>query len=434
MASDWVTDIVPTLRGWLTGEDAKAFVLRHLAEGLAVSHDSEAFQRQADAALRAAEQLIDRGQFARPIDWIKSMNDLDWVAHTLDAERMLQEPAKVSFLKMAFLDLLRVSRERAYADDLAARGGVEDLLADKPYRDAIDFYAEHPAVWQVLRGTDEAFWGDMQAAERAVASVSRDEYAAAYRTILETPVSRAEVDRNLGHPTAGDPQLTTEESDFIDLQIREYNDLKILWLRLFLVEGKKMLWSDEVMHQTLGEWEQRSPFSVAYGRFGRRLMARELLERLSDISARRVPHRSSPPSTVVIGFDAESASLVDAMRRGGKNVVTFGYRQSPSDAARPLFDVLLIGEVEHLKQLADELHAIGKAAGVIELAGVEPAFAIQAIRATCQAIFVFGSSIVSADRRIREELDHAKDSGKAVVRFQTHAASLESVLQQCGDR
>jgi hypothetical protein len=353
MASDWVTDIVPALQGWLTGEDAKAFVLRHLAEGLAVSHDSEAFQRHADAALRAAEQLIDGGQFARPIDWITSMNDLGWVARTMDSERMLLDPAKVYFLKLAFQDLARVSRERAHAAESAYRAARP---ADKPYRDAIDFYAEHPAVRQVLRGTDEAFWGDMQAAERAVASVSRDEYAAAYRMVLETPVGRADVDRILGHPTAGDPHLTTEECEFIELQIREYNDLKKLWLRLFLVEGKKLLWSEEVMRQMLGEWEQRSLFSVAYGRFGRRLMARELLERLSDINARQVPQRKQPADYVVFGFDADSASLIDAMRREGKSAVTFGdCGQSPEDAAVPLFDILLIGEAAKLEQLADAL-------------------------------------------------------------------------------
>ena len=283
MPSEWVPDIAIALNRWLTGEDGMAFVLHCLAEELAFSNDVNACEQLVTNAVRKAQEMIASGRFAQPDDWLMSVTTLLNASRVVDSEGIVRDEVKVQFFKSVFQDLANVSRNRAFEEELGARGGWNAIAADLQTGDSATFFAEHPAIQQVMHGIGDAFWSDIHEVESAKKSMPSAVFAESYGAMLAEPSSRTTIMLLLSQSEdePGTSQLSVAENEFLDRQIREYNELKRLWLRLLYVEGRSVNWSAASMNQELERWRKGRPFMEAYGKFSTRLLAREMLKKLS---------------------------------------------------------------------------------------------------------------------------------------------------------
>lgn len=135
MSEFWVEPVGEVFKLWVTGEDAKTCVLQRIVERLAPSKEEDAFEKLVMKSVEEAYERIQKGQFAKPNDWIFSVSSLLSASRVFDCEKFLQDQAKL----FAFRGLLesivakltsKVSANQPLAGEVLKRALEFELRAD----------------------------------------------------------------------------------------------------------------------------------------------------------------------------------------------------------------------------------------------------------------------------------------------------------------
>lgn len=95
MSEFWGETVGEIFKLWITGEEAKTYVLRRIVERLVPSKEEGAFEKLVKECVTEAWERIQKGHFAQPEDWLFSVSSLLNASRIFDREGILCDQAKL---------------------------------------------------------------------------------------------------------------------------------------------------------------------------------------------------------------------------------------------------------------------------------------------------------------------------------------------------
>ena len=106
MPEIWRETLGELFKLWITGEEAKTYVLESLVKRLAHSKQEDSFENIVMECIKEAHERTKKGEFPQPKDWLFSVSSLLTASRIFDSEGVLQDRAKLFVFKGLLESLL----------------------------------------------------------------------------------------------------------------------------------------------------------------------------------------------------------------------------------------------------------------------------------------------------------------------------------------